>query len=212
MPQILGDLQQLKAELDRQADVEIQKIQREADEKVEEILQQAKDQARQEKADILQEAQSQAQRERFAVQEKLRQEELKARLTERQEILDQVWEKAESELREKVGGKDYDQILHQLLMETLIVLGPGSYQLSADPEGYELLTAERLKDWEAGWEADHEGEVSLSRAEDSAETWGGLMVRDQARPRRVNATFPKRLASAREELEGQVYRKLREES
>lgn len=178
--------------------------------------QQIKDDAR-EKADrihdeILTEARQQAQKRRRQLLAEATQDARWKRLTAREEMIDQVWDQAEQSLRQLVDSEDYPEVMRQLTWQALQTLGPGHLVLVADPAGHDLLTEDRLNTWAEAALEDFDAPVTLERAPEPLDTWGGLIFTTSQGRKRVDARFSQRLEMAKDEIREDVFNALMGES
>lgn len=202
MAEILGDPEELMAIVRRTAQQEALSLEAEAQRQIQRKEDEAATEAEKIAAGILAAAQAQAATTR---QHQLAQTELAHQhemLRARQTLLDQVWATAEERLRALVGQADYGAVLERLARHAAQILQPGTVTLAADPQGQELLTAERLATWSA------DTSVTFVRAQSPAATWGGLIARHADGRRQVDVTFATRLALANDELREQVAQRL----
>ncbi len=211
MPEVIGNLDAVLDAVRQRVDKRIQATEEEARRRASHILEEARSQAEQRRQEILAEARRQAEQERRHI---LAQAELAAqqeRLRARDALLRQVWQEAERHLRAMTEDVDtYASVLERLTFLALRVLGPVPLLLFADPRGHALLTRERLARWSQK-AMDHFGqEIALAPGNAPADTWGGLIAREQQGRRQVDATFPTRLALAWEILREEIFAILEE--
>lgn len=210
MPKVIGDIEELLTAAEHLARSEIQEIKKQAEQEVERIRANANERAEKTRRDILARA-----REKAAVLRQRRQTsdirlETDRYLREREALLEQVWQQADDKLHELVEQEtQYAEVLARQALAALDILGPGERLIAADARGHELLTPQRLKKWEQTAGKQFEKKVTFERDRQPHGSWGGLIVMDKNRRRRVDATFATRLALAREELREEVFRKLR---
>ncbi len=202
MAEIIGDPEELMAIVRRTAQQEALSREAEAQRQIQRKEAEANAEAKRIAAEILAAAQAEAATTR---QQQLAQAELAqqhALLRARQALLDQVWVAAEEQLHTLVGQAEYGEILARLARRAAQILQSGTITLTADPQGHELLTAERLAAWRAATG------VTFVRGPTPAATWGGLLARHEDGRRQVDATFATRLALARDALREQVAQRL----
>ena len=205
MPRMLGNLDELLERIEASIQSEVQDTHERKRKRVERILDQAEEEAQRIKEETLQQAKSRAERRKAALRAEFRRKKKAARLRELGSDLDEAWHRAESELRQLTETDEYQDILRRLAQQAVQLMGPGAYRLAADERGQPLLTRETLDDWEQSFEEGLEGQVDLYQADEPAAIWGGLIVEDQERPRRVDASFSARLAIARDEIGNELF-------
>jgi len=208
MTQMLGDMDRLFDTLNHETQSKTKEIQDQAAQESERIISKAKQEAGSIRQEILQEAKDQAVRKKTKLRAQKAHQDKKEQLETQEDLLDQVWMRAEEMLHKLVESKDYPEIIHQLTLQGLELLGPGVYKLAADPLGHSLLTGDRLQAWSVEWNNAHEEEVKITKRPQPANTWGGLIMEDQNQARRVDLTMPTRLEYARKEISSQVYMQL----
>ncbi len=213
MPHIIGDLDDLITTIHHAARGESRTKQTEAERQAEKTLAEARQQAERTRQEILDRARAQAEAKRRQL---LAGAVLTARhnyLTGREELLNQVWQRAEQHLRSLPDEADtYADVLGQLARLAVHTLGPGQLILAADPKGHDLLTEERLETWSQEASDAFEAPVSFERAARPADTWGGLVVTAAKGRRGVDATFPARLEMAKDEIREMIFKRLVQET
>jgi V/A-type H+-transporting ATPase subunit E len=208
MAQMLGDMDRLFDTLDQETQLKAKEIRDQAEQESERIINEAKKEAESIRHQILEKAEHTANRKQTELRAQMAHKEKKEQLEIREELLDQVWTRAEEMLHSLVQSNEYLKVLHQLTQYGLEILGPGEYQIAADPQGHALLTKDRLQAWSAEWNKSHDEQVTLHKRPQPANTWGGLLLEDQNQPRQVDLTMATRLENARVEISEEVYRQL----
>ncbi len=208
MAQMLGDMDRLFATLDHEAQLKAKEIQDQAELESDRIIKEAQGEAESLRQQILQKAEHAANRKQTELRAQIAHKEKKEQLETREDLLDQVWNRAEETLHKLVHSEEYMEVLHQLTRQGLEILGSGDYQVAADPHGHSLLTKNRLQAWSAEWNESHDQEVNLHKRSQPANTWGGMIIEDRNQPRRVDLTLSARLENAREEISEDVYTRL----
>jgi vacuolar-type H+-ATPase subunit E/Vma4 len=209
MREMIGDLERLLTTVNHRARSQAQDIKQEAEDRARQVRNQARETAEREKQRILNEARAKARqiaRERAA---RTTREERDEYLSARAELLQEVLDTVESRLREvRENPEEYCEILHALALEALSAIGPGTRVLSSDKQGHELLSEDRLSSWAEEASGRLGKAVELTRKEEPADTWGGLVVADKKGRRTVDATFATRMALAADELREHIARRL----
>lgn len=209
MPRILGDPDELIEAINRKARNDEHDIRKQSEEKAEQVREEARERARRAREEILENAHEKAEEIRRKRRARASRQQNREHLEEREKLLDQAWSRAEERLRSLSEDKEAcEKILKRLALLGVRILGPGKRILTSGEEGYELLTEKRLQSWAREFGKELEGKVHLERAPEPADTWGGIVVTDEKGKRRVDATFPSRLLLAREEIRGDILRKL----
>ncbi len=199
MAEVIGDLNELLNVLGRTARQEALSQEAEAKRYAQHVLEQAKAQAQQVQATILEQAQKQAEEARRRILAQARLQAQRTRLQAREALLDRVWQEAEKRLQALTSQPDaYAEALRRLALLTGQILGGPTVTLAGDPQGHTLLTPERLAAWS------REAGLTFQAAPAPADTWGGLVATDESGRRQVDATFPTRLALARETIREDV--------
>jgi V/A-type H+-transporting ATPase subunit E len=198
MPELFGDVDELIRLIRRSATQSELNAQEEARREREEILAEAAAKAEQ----LRTEAHNTAERDaETAHRRTLAQAELeiqRQRLQKREALLDRAWAEAEARLRKLADDPAYAEVLQRLAQTAAATLATDVVLLTADAQGYGLLTPERLAAW-----SDQVG-TTFRRHSDPADIWGGLVASDEAGRRIVNNSFDVRLALARDELREQI--------
>jgi vacuolar-type H+-ATPase subunit E/Vma4 len=205
MTQMIGNLDDLANGVQKRADVQaadrVDRARQQATKIVDDAKARAADITRQTVADARRQA-DEFRRQRLAeARAKTRQQSLQAR----EEILHDAWEGAEKRLRDLVGGGDYPEILRQLAWLGVRTLGPGDLVLTAEPEGHQVLSKDRLSQWSKEASDEFGSPVTFERAPKPLDTWGGLLVTAKGGKEQMNATFSFRLQEARGELRDHVF-------
>lgn len=199
MAEVIGDLNELLNVLGRTARQEALSQEAEAKRYAQHVLEEAQAQAQQVREEILEQARKQAEEVRRRTLAQARLQAQRIRLQAREALLDRVWQQAEERLRALTAQpEEYAEALHRLALRSGRILGGPAVTLAADPQGHPLLTQERLAAWskEAG--------LTFQAAPSPVQSWGGLVATDTSGRRQVDATFPTRLALARETIREQV--------
>ena len=193
----LGDPEALVAEITRRAHQRALGLEEEARKLAAAILADAKEESESIRRRAQQEADDQlaALRRRSAAREDLEARRRIALL--REEPIDRVWRATEERLHPLVQQPDYREVLKRLAFLAAHELGATECVLAADPTGHALLVPETLEEWSK------EGGCQFRRAQEPAETWGGLLATSGRA--RVDATFPTQLALARRVLREEVF-------
>ncbi len=153
-------------------------------------------------------AQSEAEQQREQIMANARHQTMQAQLDAREMVLNQVWQEAENKLRKVVESNSYEQALKQIAFLAIQTIGSGQIQLAADPTGHKLLTEIRLKHWSAEATKSFGNEVTFTKADQSLETWGGMIATNQSATKRLDARFPQRLKYAENELRDLIFAEL----
>ncbi len=206
MPRISGDLNQLETTIEHAGRGEANTRMQEAEARAERIREEARQEADNIRTDLVRQARAtseqQQRRQRSATAQAARRDYLLVR----EELLAQVWQQAEQHLRQLPDDTAaYTDALRRLTWRAVQTLGPGRLRLAADPKGHELLTGQRLEEWSQAAGEEFDAAVTLERADEPIDAWGGLLVTDTEQRRRVDATFATRLAVARDELRDTIF-------
>jgi vacuolar-type H+-ATPase subunit E/Vma4 len=193
----LGDPEALVAEITRRAHQRAVGLEEEARKRAAAILADANEESESIRRRAQQEADDQlaALRRRSAAREDLEARRRIALL--REEPIDRVWRATEERLHPLVRQPDYREVLKRLAFLAAHELGGTECVLAADPTGHALLVPETLEEWS------REAGCQFRRAEEPAETWGGLLATSGRA--RVDATFTTQLALARRVLREEVF-------
>ena len=200
MPAILGDSENLAADVVRRAQHKAVATAEEARRQAAAMLESAK----QESESLRRQSQHAMERQVAAlVRKNTARAELEARrrwIQLREAPISRVWLAVEERLRSVVRQPAYGEILKRWAFHAAHELGTNELTLAADPAGHELLSTERLEQWskEAG--------VQFRRAPEPAATWGGLLVTSGRL--RFDATFSTQLDMARITLRERVFQVL----
>jgi V-type H+-transporting ATPase subunit E len=206
MAEIIGDIDELITSVKHAARAEASAIQREGEERAEETRREQRRAAKRAREEVLERARGRVTEIRKQQRVELVRENRRRYLEVREELLDQVWEQAEERLRALVEDEDaYAETLHQLALAGVKLLGAGKRLLASDERGQALLTKKRLDQWSREATEELGSEVTLEATEEPADTWGGLVIMDEDRRRRVDATFAARLELSRDELRERVF-------
>jgi vacuolar-type H+-ATPase subunit E/Vma4 len=194
---ILGDPEALAAEVSKRAHHRAVEIAEEAARRAAAILEATKEETetiRRQSAEAT-ERQSAALTRRNSARAEL--EAQRRFIVLREAPIQQVWQAAEKQLRDRVHQPTYVDILKSCALAAARELGVSELVLAADPCGHELLSLEILEQWskEAG--------VRFLRAKEPAATWGGLLATSGRS--RFDATFPTQFALAQETLRERVF-------
>jgi vacuolar-type H+-ATPase subunit E/Vma4 len=137
-----------------------------------------------------------------------RQQSTKKKLQAREDILNQVWGKAEQKLHEITTGNSYKQVMKQLVLLAAKTVGPGTIQLAADPTGQKLFTKKSLDDWSKEATQLISNKVVFTKSDHALDTWGGLIATNQSAKKRLDARFEQRLEYAKTELRDNIFDEL----
>ncbi len=144
MTPVEGNIELLAQAVMSQADGEAEQMISAARAKAEKIRQQAKEQAEAERRKILEQAAKEAERIR---RQTVASAQIKARmleLSQREQLLTDVFQAALERLPDVVRARDYSQIAEELLREAVADLGAPAVEIRADAATRRLLTKERL--------------------------------------------------------------------
>lgn len=209
MPRIIGDPDELTTTIRHLAKSDAREITQKAKEKAERIRREAWEKADRKREEILERARNRARDIRRRRKVDVTREEKEGYLHARQEILDEVWKRAEAELRDLTENEDeYAAVLEHLAVSGVRMMGPGDRILAADEKGQSLLSKDRLLGWGRKAGEATGGKVHFTRADEPLKTWGGLVITDTEGRRRVDATFASRLETARDEISSEIMEKL----
>ncbi|MFP4350890.1 MAG: V-type ATP synthase subunit E [Desulfococcaceae bacterium] len=209
MPRIIGDPDELTTTIRHLARSDAREITQQATEKAERIRRDAWNRADRKREAILEQARDRARDIRRRRKVDVTREEKEAFLHAREELLDEVWKQAEATLRDLTEKEDaYTEVLQNLALSGVRIIGPGDRTLAADDKGQALLSKDRLLEWgrKAGEELGEQ--VYFKRADQPLKTWGGLVITDAEGRRRVDATFASRLEMARSEIPSAILEKM----
>lgn len=208
MPKIIGDPDELITTVRHLARSDIEGIGRKAEERAAQIRREAEQQAELKRQEILATARNRIRDIGRMQNIEVGREEQREYLKAREELLENVRREAGQRLRRLTENEEkYLQVLENLALSAVRLLGPGVRVLQSDPKGHRLLTQDRLKEWEnrAG-EVLGEG-VTFERGAEPLDASGGLLMTDR-QGRRVDATFARRLEAAWTELRAEIFAKL----
>ncbi len=209
MPRIIGDPDELTTTIRHLARSDAREINQQAKEKAERIRRKAWEKADRKREAILKQARDRARDIRRRRRVDVTREEKQAYLHAREELLDEVWKQAEAKLRDLTENEDaYAEVLQNLALSGVRLIGPGDRILAADDKGQALLSEDRLLDWGRKAGEAVGGKVHFTRADDPLKTWGGLMISDAEGRLRVDATFASRLETARSDIPSKIMEKL----
>lgn len=205
MARMIGDPDELTTTIGHLARSDAREMKQNAREKAERIRRDAWEKADRKREEILERARNRARDIRRRRKVDVTREEKQAYLHARQDILDEVWKRAEAELRDLTENEDaYAAVLEQLAVSGVRMMGPGERTLAADEKGQSLLSEDRLLDWGRKAGEAVGGKVHFTRADDPLKTWGGLVITDTGGRRRVDATFASRLETARSDIPSEI--------
>ncbi|MFP4440702.1 MAG: V-type ATP synthase subunit E [Chloroflexaceae bacterium] len=206
MPRISGDLSQLETTIKHAGRGEANTRMQEAEARAERIREEAREEADNIRTDLVRQARAEAEQQRRRQRSEAAQHARRDYLLAREELLAQVWQQAEQRLRQLPDDAEaYAETLCRLTWRAVQTLGSGRLRLAADAKGHELLTGQRLEEWSQAAGEEFDAAVTLERADEPIDTWGGLVVTDTEKRRRVDATFATRLAVARDELRDTLF-------
>jgi V/A-type H+-transporting ATPase subunit E len=210
---MIGNLDQLETTIQCAGRGEAHTMIKEAEERANRIREEARQKADTIRTERVCEARARAKQQYRQQRAEAAQTARRAYLTTREELLDQVWQQAEQQLRQLPDDTEaYANALHRLTRVAIQTLGTGRLLLAADPNGHKLLTAQRLQAWSESASDEYGETVTLERADEPLNTWGGLVVTDGEQRRRVDATFATRLAVARQELRDTLFQYMVQET
>lgn len=198
MAEIIGDPEELMAIIRRTAQQEAINIEAEARRQRQRQRQEAEAEAQQIRDKILSTAQAQINEDRRRQLSQAALENQHQLLQAREELLEQVWQKAENALRTIVNQENYATILQGLALFAAKTLSPGEVTLAADPQGHTLLSQEHLKAWSQS------AQVTFIRTAAPADIWGGVIATHADGRRQVDGSFATRLELARNNMSEQV--------
>lgn len=209
MPRIIGDPGELVTTIRHLARSDAHGIRQQAKEKAEQIRREARERAERKRQEILDRARRRAREVGRMRKVAVNREDKRQYLEAREELLDKVRHRAELDLRvlTEDDGR-YAEVLENLALAAVRLLGPGEWILRSDRRGHRLLTADRLEEWAKKAGEALAGAVGFERAAEPLDTWGGLVMADRRGRRRVDATFARRLAMAGTELRSAILEKL----
>jgi V/A-type H+-transporting ATPase subunit E len=210
MSEVIGDLEDLLEAIRLTAHGRAKDKETQAEHRADRIVKQAQQEADQLHEQILRQGHAQAQAERRQRLAEAAQQAQSQRLRAREEILQEVWEKAEAQLRDLVDSDDYATVLRQLAWLAVRTLGAGDLILAADPRGHELLSQDRLDSWSEEASDAFGTAVSFERAAKPADTWGGLIATQKQGKEQMDAWFAVRLEIAHSELRDEISQRLME--
>jgi V/A-type H+-transporting ATPase subunit E len=125
----------------------------------------------------------------------------------RQDMLTEVFERAEKRLREISGeGADYDAILIRLIVEAASAIGGENFVVAANEQDLEYLKKSVRKINSELKKALGEGTVKLD--DDPLDVMGGVIVKNIEGTKTHYNTLEGRLATARSKIEAEVAKKI----
>jgi vacuolar-type H+-ATPase subunit E/Vma4 len=206
MPRISGDLYQLETTIEHAGRGEANTRMQEAEAQAERIREEARQEADTIRTDLVRQARAKSEQQRRRQRSEAARHARRDYLLAREELLAQVWQQAEQRLRQLPDDAEaYTDALRRLTWRAVQTLGSGRLRLAADAKGHALLTGQRLEEWSQAAGKEFDAAVTLERADEPIDTWGGLIVTDTEKRRRVDATFATRLAVARDELRDTIF-------
>lgn len=209
MPRIIGNLEKLETTIQHDGRGEEHTRMKEAEDESHRIREEARQEAEAGRAEIVHEAWEAAKRQQRQQRAEAVQAARRAYLTVREELLDEVWQQAEQQLRHLIeDAEEYTAALRRLTWQAIQALGAGRRRLVADSRGHALLTKQILQAWSQEASDEFGATVTLERDDEPLDTWGGLVVTDETQRRRFDATFATRLAIARDELRDSVFQQM----
>lgn len=213
MPNVIGSFEELRKNVIEETRYKASAYQEEAGAKIQKIKQENKKKVKNIEEEISKQANQKAEQLRFERLEKAKKEALRKRLNVRQDLLNQVWEGAEKQLRSLVNNSEaYLQSLYHLARLSVEVLGPGKIELAPEPKGYEALTADVLENWSEKISNEYQGEIIFIKSSKTIDSWGGLIAKKVASNRRLDARFSERLEIAHDELREEIFAILMDEN
>lgn len=209
MPRIIGNLEKLETTIQHAGRGEEHTHMKEAEAEARRIREGARQEAESVRAEVLRTRREAAQRQQRQQRAEATQKAQRAYLVAREELMDQVWQQAEQQLRQLIeDAEEYTAALRRLTWQAIQALGAGRRRLVADSRGHALLTKQRLQAWSQEASDEFGATVTLEHANEPLDTWGGLVVTDETQRRRFDATFATRLASARDELRDSIFQQM----
>ena len=207
MARMIGDVDELLAAVRHAARQEAGRVEREARAEAERIEEEARRDAEELRERQVAEARRSAERTARRELAEAGGEAKRRYLKAREELIGEAWHRAEESLGELTGNGDrYVEALRRLALLAARRLGGGAVVLASDGAGHELLTDERLEEWAR--EVEGVEKSAFERADEPADIRGGLVASEKNGRRRVDLSFAARLARAREELRGEIFREL----
>ncbi|MGK7312647.1 MAG: V-type ATP synthase subunit E family protein [Candidatus Longimicrobiales bacterium M2_2A_002] len=204
MKTIIGDPEEVVTAVEHQARRAARDRESEGEERVRELRRRRTERAREARRAVIDAARSALVSHRRSRLPDAAARARRMRLEARDEVLEQVWSRAESKLRDLTGEDEYEAVLRQLAMRAARAIDTSPILLAADPDGHELLDEERLEEWSESATEEAGRDVVFQRRSEPAETWGGLIAQDEEGRRRADLTFSTRLRTAREEFRDRV--------
>jgi vacuolar-type H+-ATPase subunit E/Vma4 len=207
MAKVIGSFDDLRESVIDETRQKKRAYQGEAGRSIKEIKQSAENQADEVKERILEEAKKKAEEIRVACMEKANKKAVKKKLLAREDLLDEVWRKTETQLRNLVDNQEaYLDALDDLANLAVEVLGSGKIELALDPEGHKILTDDNLKKWSQKASQAYDTEIIFSKVSEPIDSWGGLIANKVDSKKRLDARFSVRLRIAREELREDIFK------
>jgi vacuolar-type H+-ATPase subunit E/Vma4 len=208
MSEVIGDLEDLLDAIRLTAHGKAKDKETQAEHQADRIVKQAQQEAEHMRQEILHQSRAEAQAEHRTRLAAASLQAQSQRLKAREELLQQVWEEAEGQLRDLVGSDRYATVLRQLAWFAVRTLGPGDLVLAADPQGHELLSQDLLAKWSEEASNQFGAAVTFKRAAKPADTWGGLIATGRQGKQQMDARFPVRLEIAHSELRDEISQRL----
>lgn len=189
----------------KEANAEVEQIQQKAKAKADAIWDRARDEAESERRAVLEKAKQEAERVRSQF---VATGQLKARTLElgrREKLLDDVFKAAREQLSSIQKGKNYEEIVAQLLREAVSQLNVDKASVRADKQTQKLLEQRVL----AKVSKELKAEISVG---EPLEQGTGLIVEAAGGRLRYDNTLENRLSRIQNELRSPVYQLLIGES
>jgi colicin import membrane protein len=230
MEGIIGDMEHVLATIRHNAMNEARRVKAEAEQEAEQARKQAEQEAERARRQILDQARREAEKIRRQRRAGTARQAREQYLRVREELLGEVWRRAEQQLRSLIEDeKAYADVLKRLCLQAAEAFGASRTKKSpaeergakenekeetvrlvaaADPKGHDLLGEKRLRQWSREVSEAAGLEISLERAEQPLRSWGGLVLSQAGKERQIDETFPSRLELAAEEARQPVFERL----
>lgn len=196
MNELLGNLDDLVAQVHRRAEQRAMALRSSASDKADRVLTDGRERAHQERQRIAEEGRrdaEEARRQRLAVADLERR---RRRLEAREQRLDAIWRAAREALQEQADQGLSPEVLARLVQHGAAQLGVSEASVQLDAASLERVSADDV----AGW-ASEDG-PTLALADEPLERRRGVVVR--AGRASVDCTLEGRLDEARARLRGEV--------
>lgn len=200
----MAGIENIKERILEDASKERQSILKEAEKEAENILEKYRKRAKEVRKKILSEAEKEAEDEKRRILSMAQLEQRKVILKAKQNIIDEVFKKAEKRLQE-IPEKEYMNILHKMLLESVI---SGTEEMIVNKRDKGLITQEFIdKVNQELVNLGKKGNIKLSS--ENGDMIGGFILRSE--DIEINATFDSLINLEREELETEIAKILFEE-